>query len=268
MAIFAVMHIFAFPWKPYSIKHSYSDPLSEPGTGYSGGGGTPRYQGGPLGIYALADAFNPWDIIKMTARGFRWLFVGYRYRHDDISYQKPSKLDPEYMGPTFAGSGEAATELQSTKGDGPIRGGYAAVDDRAGLLRHPGQMPRDGPYRTTNSSDYYAAGEDSQVDLGGPQDRNQPPPGTAITSYDFDMKPSEFTDEDTSYHSGFTPSNSAAAGAGAGAGGLSGASVHPAFRVGGQAQYPYPPERSAQSREDPDSIRTQNYQMPDPRSYR
>lgn len=72
MAIFAVMHIFAFPWRPYDISKS-SNPND-------------HYQGGFLGFKALLDAFNPWDIIKASARGFRWLFVGIRKRHHDPSY--------------------------------------------------------------------------------------------------------------------------------------------------------------------------------------
>jgi hypothetical protein len=73
MAAFSIMHIFAFPYKAYDIKNS-----SDPGAHYSGG---------PMGIYALFDAFNPWDIIKATARGFRWLLCGISKRKEDISYK-------------------------------------------------------------------------------------------------------------------------------------------------------------------------------------
>ncbi|KAF2674403.1 DUF300-domain-containing protein [Microthyrium microscopicum] len=76
MAIFSILHIFAFPYKPYDIKNS-----SAPSA---------YYYGGFLGFYALVDTFNPWDIIKAGARGFRWLFVGIRKRHDDVSY----KMEP------------------------------------------------------------------------------------------------------------------------------------------------------------------------------
>jgi hypothetical protein len=75
MTIFAIMHHFAFPWKPYDIRNS-PDPSA-------------RYQGGTLGWRALVDAFNPWDIIKASARGFRWLFVGVKQRETDISYKEP-----------------------------------------------------------------------------------------------------------------------------------------------------------------------------------
>ena len=241
------MHIFAFPWKPYSIKHSYSDPLTQPGTGFSGGDGT-EYLGGPFGLKALADAFNPWDIIKMTARGLRWLFVGVRKRHEDISYANPAKADPGFAGPTFAGTGEPATELRSQ--DEELRG--RTHDDRQGLLRHSGQMPSASPYRGYSLEEY----GDSQIDLGRPRPQ-QPPPGTAVSTYGLDTKPSEFMDEDTTYQPGYQPSSSAAGGAGAGAQGLDGASVHPAFRPG---------QRPGQQRNwnDADSIRPPTYRTTDP----
>jgi hypothetical protein len=243
MSIFAVMHIFAFPWKPYSIKHSYSDPLNQPGSGFSGGDG--KYQGGRFGVLALADAFNPWDIIKMTARGLRWLFVGVRKRHEDISYANPAKADPGYSGPTFAGTGEPATELHSQ--DEELRG--RRHDDRQGLLRHSGQMPSASPYRGYSLDEY----GDSQIDLGHPQ-AQQPPPGTAVSTFGLDAKPSEFMEEDTTYQPGYPQSSSAAAGAGAGAQGLDGASVHPAFRPGQQRNW-----------NDADSIRPPTYRTTDPR---
>lgn len=235
MSIFAVMHIFAFPWKPYSIKHSYSNPIQEPG--FSGGADM-RY----IGFFpALMDAFNPWDIVKMTARGFRWLFVGVRKRHEDVSYQNPDfgKDSTGYapVGPTFAGTGEPATELRDSKDDGRGRSS-AFEEDRAGLLTDQGRMgrmPSASPYRTYTNGPY---GGESQIDLGAPPGLpprpSAPPhlpprPGLGISAADFDAKPSEFEfDEDTSYHPGQGP----AAGAGrADAGGA----VHPAYRGEGSS---------------------------------
>ena len=82
MAIFSVLHLWAFPWKePYSLKNT--NPITAPGSGYSG---KPHYEGGPFGLKAYMDAGNPWDIIKSSARGFRWLFVGVKHRREDSSY--------------------------------------------------------------------------------------------------------------------------------------------------------------------------------------
>ncbi|KAF2235742.1 DUF300-domain-containing protein [Viridothelium virens] len=92
MAIFAVLHVFAFPWKPYSKKHNklMDDPINAPGLGYSGA--EPEYQGGFLGWKALLDAFNPWDIIKAIGRSFRWLFVGRKHRKNDSSYEYAARV--------------------------------------------------------------------------------------------------------------------------------------------------------------------------------
>ena len=247
MAIFAVMHIFAFPWKPYSRKH-FANPIEAPGTGYSGGDpAAMKYMGGPLGIWALADAFNPWDIIKMTARGLRWLFVGARKRHNDPSYQNPTKAGLDgttgYSGPTFAGSGGPATELQNG-GKFDSSRGRSAEDDRAGLLGQSGnmgRMPSASPYRTDGGTAYgQVNSNDSQMDLGQSRGAARiPPAGTTMsTSYkDYDMKSSDFNgaasyEDDAHYNPGYGPATSAptAAYAGAGAQGLHGG-VHPMFRT-------------------------------------
>ncbi|KAG9617176.1 DUF300-domain-containing protein, partial [Aureobasidium melanogenum] len=60
MAIFAVMHLFAFPWREYDLsKTPYADPVTAPGSGFSGT--APKYHGGWMGIKAYGDTFNPWD---------------------------------------------------------------------------------------------------------------------------------------------------------------------------------------------------------------
>lgn len=155
MAIFATMHIFAFPWTPYDISR-YKDPINAPTSGFSGPIPT-TYANGPS--RALASAFNPWDIIKACSRGFRWLFVGVRHRHDDISYKNSTKLGsldsntPYPTGPTFAGNGEAATEAVIP---GMKKGGSTAYkpldEDRAGLLSHAQANPYDRQYASVTDS--------------------------------------------------------------------------------------------------------------------
>lgn len=93
MAIFATLHLFAFPWKPYASGQKVPDyPLSPGGSKDAIG---PK-QGGFLGLKAFADAMNPWDLIKAIARGMRWLFVGVKHRESDASYkQNQNDLDLE-----------------------------------------------------------------------------------------------------------------------------------------------------------------------------
>ena len=81
MAIFSVLHIWAYPWKPYDLQHSKLV-LAEGGPEFEHG-----YLGGPGGIKAFADAFNPWDVIKAIGRGFRWVAVGRSKRLQDESYK-------------------------------------------------------------------------------------------------------------------------------------------------------------------------------------
>ncbi|KAJ5040608.1 uncharacterized protein L3040_006257 [Drepanopeziza brunnea f. sp. 'multigermtubi'] len=82
MALFAVLHLFAFSWKPYASSSFGSDyPMSRLKNTHG-----PK-QGGFLGLKAFADAMNPWDLVKAFARGMRWLFVGVKERENDPSYK-------------------------------------------------------------------------------------------------------------------------------------------------------------------------------------
>ena len=68
MACFAVLHFWAFPWRGYIPRENS------------------QKKGGFLGVKALWDAANVWDVAKGFGRGMRWLFVGVKHRGDDISY--------------------------------------------------------------------------------------------------------------------------------------------------------------------------------------
>ncbi|KAG8628933.1 hypothetical protein KVT40_002798 [Elsinoe batatas] len=134
MAIFAVMHLFAFSWKPYAI--SLKNVLS------SGGADSPeaaptKYVGGFLGIKALADAFNPWDIIKATGRGFRWLFVGRRNRFQDTSYS--SQLDGQTK-PSSSQPGSVPMYTKASSARPTSTTGTGRYSDTAGLLHNAGSI--------------------------------------------------------------------------------------------------------------------------------
>jgi hypothetical protein len=111
MAIFAILHLFAFPYKPYTKSGQSS---MDPGASDSIDDIGPK-QGGFLGVKALVDAMNPWDLVKGFARGMRWLFVGRKTRETDISY-KASALD--FNNP----SNENDMTLEATRTDSSYKG--------------------------------------------------------------------------------------------------------------------------------------------------
>ncbi len=95
MAIFAIFHLWAFSWRPYSLKSKHNLAESVPGHDLA----RSDYKGGPLGIKAIFEAFNPWDLVKAVGRAAKWLFVGRKKRTQDVSYQirrtaTESELDP------------------------------------------------------------------------------------------------------------------------------------------------------------------------------
>ena len=80
MALFAILHFWGFPWRPYILSREEK-----------GSGSGQRYYGGWCGIKAFIDAANPWDLVKATARGLRWLFSGRKHREEDPSYVLPKQ---------------------------------------------------------------------------------------------------------------------------------------------------------------------------------
>jgi hypothetical protein len=196
MSIFAILHLFAFPWKPYDLKRQ--SPLD---TGIDGYSTQPKtYANGPA--RALLDALNPWDIIKACGRGFRWLFYGARHRQKDSSYQ--TKLEPvttntSYNGPTFAGNGEPVNATASTKkkegsGDSDTTG--LLSDAQANPYVHQGPSSYDVAYRP--EADVYAGS-------GNPDRLPQAPTpgqeyGVAHQRHE-DGRFQEFEQQDTTYHS-------------------------------------------------------------------
>ncbi|KAG2412793.1 hypothetical protein HFD88_010350 [Aspergillus terreus] len=132
MAIFAVLHLWAFSWKPYALE--------------KGGfleSGKVTYQGGRWGFKGLIDALNPIDLFKAIGRSIRWLFVGRKKRMLDPSYQTPSEAiglnptDPTSTAYEGAGAGVAMTGGRTT------RYATAAGDQEEGhvLLSHAQPEP-------------------------------------------------------------------------------------------------------------------------------
>lgn len=106
MAIFSILHLFAFPYKPYS-KGPGADLGKYPLSPTSGLNEVGPKQGGFLGVKAIIDAMNPWDMVKGFARGMRWLVVGRKHREQDSSYKSsafnidnPGNENDMTLGPT------------------------------------------------------------------------------------------------------------------------------------------------------------------------
>ena len=119
MAGFALLHLFAYPWRVYDVARSQRL-TSESAPGYDADPKT-AYRGGRFGYKAFLEAYNFWDIIKATARSVRWMFVGRKTRESDISYK--GRLggvgDPSY------GDGTMLADREGNK----VVGKYTKLDD-------------------------------------------------------------------------------------------------------------------------------------------
>ncbi|KKY34207.1 putative duf300 domain [Diaporthe ampelina] len=95
MLLFSIMHIWAYPWRPYRQDASpifYPLPNKESTAPPQENVHIPP-AGGSIGLKALWDALNLWDVIKAFGRGMRWLFVGAKRRREDISYRKNTDIN-------------------------------------------------------------------------------------------------------------------------------------------------------------------------------
>jgi hypothetical protein len=147
MTMFAIIHIFAFSWKPYDVTKNADPSL--------------RYEGGTFGWKALWDAFNLWDVVKAAARGFRWLFHGRKFREGDISYgnsrqPKYANEDTSYGGASQRYTAGNEQELGTFGGvdERQWNGGRPSThrtasgdsDDQQGLLSHAQGLPLTAHY--------------------------------------------------------------------------------------------------------------------------
>ena len=205
MAAFALLHQWAFPFSPYRKGGAkYPDPR-DPGqpTQPNGDAMRPVKQGGPLGIKAIGDAMNPWDLIKAFARGMRWLFVGVKIRETDSSY-KIGELNPDNLNDMSLQPSNSSYKMDNYKPELPIAHEFrksnfgmagakkSSSDEGAALIAHaqpnplnpgtpsfPGYVPayqrydRDGQ-DITSTHPYYASSDGSHDHLIG----QNPTPGT------------------------------------------------------------------------------------------
>ncbi|KAI2635061.1 DUF300-domain-containing protein [Xylaria nigripes] len=157
MALFSVLHLWAFPYGPYregaktTLYPSPNPALGIPPRENSHG---PK-MGGFAGLRAFGDALNLWDVAKAFGRGIRWLFVGVKHRHEDASYQL--KSDTSY--PTPSGTNVKGTDhLSTTHEFRPSTGGNPGApedpmpDESAGLIANA--QPNPGIGQTRQASPY------------------------------------------------------------------------------------------------------------------
>ena len=138
MAFFSFFHLFAFSYKDYTVNSKvYQQEMA------AGDASPPQYQGGFLGWRAMADAANPWDMIKAVARAGRWLFVGRKKRMLDSSYavsrtdtddtmgRDPTAYSNTKLNPLNGSTAYAGAKPGSRAGK---TGGYSLEEDRQPLV--------------------------------------------------------------------------------------------------------------------------------------
>lgn len=138
MAIFSILHLWAFPWRPYSFANAHADEVTD----FYGNGKT-TYQGGRWGMKALLDSLNPLDLAKAVGRSIRWLFVGRKKRTLDPSYQHQSEVIG--LATTTNDSGTNVTAYQGAgaamAGSRPAPYGTPPDDEGQVLLSHAQPNP-------------------------------------------------------------------------------------------------------------------------------
>lgn len=160
MAIFSILHLWAFSWKPYAIANQGVGEVTD-----FYGNGKVTYEGGRWGFRALVDAMNPLDLLKAIGRGARWLVVGRKHRMKDPSYQ----THHETIGLQSPESGVVDTGTAYQGAGGPVSAGrtgrYGGDEEGAVLLAHAQSNPElphpsVSPYE--EDSDDYLHGQPSR----------------------------------------------------------------------------------------------------------
>ncbi|RYC61021.1 hypothetical protein CHU98_g5184 [Xylaria longipes] len=147
MALFAILHLWSFPWAQYKEDNKVTFyPSPNPSIGIP-----PREKengpkrGGFAGIKAFGDALNVWDIVKAFVRGVRWLFVGAKRRHEDPSYQL--KADTRYPMPNNGKSTDhlpIASQFRRSTFGLPDAPGDPIPEESAGLIANAQPNPGSG----------------------------------------------------------------------------------------------------------------------------
>ncbi|KAJ5795045.1 hypothetical protein N7457_001644 [Penicillium paradoxum] len=166
MAIFGILHLWAFSWKDYRLNNESSDVTDFYGNGKS------SYQGGRLGVLALIDAMNPLDLLKAIGRSARWLFVRRKNRGSELTQR----------GTAYRGAG--ATVSGTRRG----RYGETPYEEDAILLAHAQPNPE---IMTMGSSPYMSEFDDHVHDPMGRHYNRSPSPFGDYPSRSYDNSHSD-----------------------------------------------------------------------------
>ena len=173
MALFSIFHLWAFTFRPYRLSSKVYMSESVPGEQPQ------KYQGGFLGIKAIIDSMNPWDMVKAIGRAARWLVKGRRQRHLDVSYNLSRKTSensntgipkPAGFGEQTAYTGPLSRPVHYGGGD-PSEGQTLLANQQAmgTSLTRPDSSPyrQPSPYRTGDTrSEFESGGGGGGGDIG------------------------------------------------------------------------------------------------------
>ncbi|KAI0506845.1 organic solute transporter Ostalpha-domain-containing protein [Xylaria bambusicola] len=181
MALFAILHLWSFPYAQYKEDAKitfYPSPNSTIGIPPRENERGPK-QGGFLGLKAFVDAINPWDIIKAFGRGIRWLFVGAKHRHEDPSYQL--KADTSYSSQNPNGKSTdhlpIANQFRRSTFGLPNAPGDPMPEESAGLIANAQPNPASGHKR--QATPY----KDTMVNPQAYDEHTEQGPATHTTTY-------------------------------------------------------------------------------------
>lgn len=186
MSLFAVFHWWSFSYRPYVIGSA----AYQSAFGHLKETEPVRYQGGPLGIKAVAQCFNPWDLIKATGRSAKWLFRDRKNRTQDASYtsvNEQQKMSDLSFPTAYDGAAAASTNPVSKLGGGAGGSNTMTNDEHHGLLNapipparqpqspfaHPDDSPDDSPWTEVETKEYFQA-QQRHVQQSQPQSYPQP----------------------------------------------------------------------------------------------
>ncbi|KAL2820519.1 organic solute transporter Ostalpha-domain-containing protein [Aspergillus cavernicola] len=159
MALFAVLHLWSFPWKPYTLGFQTTDEVTD-----MYGNGKRIYHGGRWGMGALVDSLNPIDLIRAVGRSMRWLFVGRKKRTMDPSYQPSNETIGLNQTDTAAHTADTRYEGAGALMTGGASGRYGRQPDEEGevLLSNAQANPSTGdtglappPYEEGDGNRFY-----------------------------------------------------------------------------------------------------------------